>query len=52
MPKKLIADIYSGYKALNDYETDVGTAPSVPAPAETEGADLAADATADAIETV
>jgi hypothetical protein len=52
MPKKLIADIYSGYKALNDYETDVGTAPSVPAPAETEGADMAADATADAIETV
>lgn len=52
MPKKLIADIYSGYKALNDYETDVGTAPSVPAPAETQEAEVGADATADAVETV
>lgn len=50
MPKKLIADIYSGYKALNDYETDVGTSPSVPAPA--APAEGAADATADAVETV
>lgn len=52
MPKKLIADIYSGYKALNDYETDVGTAPSVPAPAEASEAEVGADATADAVETV
>lgn len=52
MPKKLIADIYSGYKALNSVETDVGTAPSIPAPAETASAEGAADATADAVETV
>lgn len=52
MPKKLIADIYSGYKSLNDYETDVGTAPSVAPPAETSEAEVGAEATADAIETV
>ncbi len=30
MPKKLIADIYGGYKAMNDYELDVGSVPNAP----------------------
>lgn len=52
MPKKLIADIYGGYKALTSTETEVGTAPSIPTPAEAAPAEGAADATADAVETV
>ena len=52
MPKKLIADIYSGYKALNAVETDVGTAPSVAPTPETEPVEAGAEATADAVETV
>lgn len=39
MPKKLIADIYGGYKAMNDYETEVGSVPNSPTevqPAETD----------------
>lgn len=51
MPKKLIADIYSGYKALNTIETDVGTTPSI-APGIEQSAEAGADATADAVETV
>ena len=46
MPKKLIADIYGGYKAMNDYAVDPATQPSVPA--EAQPAEAAADATLDA----
>ncbi|MBJ33147.1 MAG: hypothetical protein CMC89_00310 [Flavobacteriaceae bacterium] len=46
MPKKLIADIYGGYKAMNAYAVDPATQPSVPA--ETQPAEAAADATMDA----
>ena len=45
MPKKLIADIYGGYKAMNSYEVDTGSTPNEPAP--TEQADVEADATPD-----
>ena len=44
MPKKLIADIYGGMKAMQDYEVDAGSEPTVPA--ETETADVGAEATA------
>ena len=46
MPKKLIADIYGGYKAMNDFTVDPATQPSVPA--EQQSAEGAADATAEA----
>jgi len=46
MPKKLIADIYGGYKAMNDFAVDPATQPSVPA--EAQPAEAAADATMDA----
>ena len=46
MPKKLIADIYGGYKAMNDYAVDPATQPSVPA--EAQPAEAASDATMDA----
>ena len=46
MPKKLIADIYSGYKALNSYETEMGTTPSV-APGVEQPAEETVDAIAD-----
>jgi len=45
MPKKLIADIYGGYKAMNSYEVDTGSTPNEPAP--TEQADVEADTTPD-----
>ena len=45
MPKKLIADIYGGMKAMQDYEIDAGSEPTVPA--ETQEADVGAEATAD-----
>ena len=45
MPKKLIADIYGGMKAMTDYEIDAGSQPTVPA--ETQEADVGAEATAD-----
>mgnify|MGYP001159438105 FL=1 len=45
MPKKLIADIYGGMKAMQDYEVDAGSEPTVPA--ETQQADVGAEATAD-----
>ena len=42
MPKKLIMDIYSGYKSMNDFTVDPATeAPNVPA--ETQQADVNAD---------
>lgn len=47
MPKKLIADIYGGYKAMNSYEVEPGSTPNEPAP--TEQAELEAD-TGDATE--
>ena len=47
MPKKLIADIYGGYRAMNDYSVDPAVAPSVPA--EQQAAEAGAEATADAI---
>ena len=45
MPKKLIADIYGGYKAMTDYETDTGTEATISQ--ETQPADTGAEATAD-----
>ena len=45
MPKKLIADIYGGYKAMTDYEIDTGTESNITP--ETQEADLGAEATAD-----
>ena len=45
MPKKLIADIYGGMKAMQDYEIDAGSEPTIPA--ETQEADVGAEATAD-----
>ena len=45
MPKKLIADIYGGYKAMTDYETDTGTESTITP--ETQPADTGAEATAD-----
>tara|TARA_R110000796_G_scaffold16566_1_gene51620 strand:- start:1016 stop:1579 length:564 start_codon:yes stop_codon:yes gene_type:complete len=45
MPKKLIADIYGGMKAMVDYEVDAGSVPTIPE--ETQDADLGAEATAD-----
>ena len=45
MPKKLIADIYGGYKAMTDYEVSAGS--EVSAPEETQAADLGAQATAE-----
>ena len=45
MPKKLIADIYGGMKAMVDYEVDAGSVPTIPE--ETQEADLGAEATAD-----
>ena len=45
MPKKLIADIYGGYKAMNDFTVDPAVAPSVPA--ERQQAETGADATAE-----
>ena len=45
MPKKLIADIYGGYKAMNDFTVDPAVAPSVPA--EQQPAETGADATAE-----
>ena len=47
MPKKLIADIYGGYRAMNDYSVDPAVAPSVPA--EQQAAEAGAEATADAV---
>ena len=47
MPKKLIADIYGGYKAMNDYEVDTGSVPNEPQ--ETQQAEVEAD-TGDAAE--
>jgi hypothetical protein len=51
MPKKLIADIYSGYEEINKVDTEPGATPSV-APGAEQSAEMAADATADAVETV
>jgi hypothetical protein len=45
MPKKLIADIYGGMKAMNDYELDAGSVPSIED--ETQQADIDAEATAE-----
>lgn len=45
MPKKLIADIYSGYKAQNEFMTDPASAPAV-APENTQPAETGAEATA------
>tara|TARA_B110000305_G_C19346730_1_gene592127 strand:- start:622 stop:1143 length:522 start_codon:yes stop_codon:yes gene_type:complete len=45
MPKKLIADIYGGYKAMTDYELDAGSVASIPD--ETQQADIDAEATAE-----
>ena len=45
MPKKLIADIYGGYKAMNDFTVDPAVVPSVPA--EQQPAETGADATAE-----
>jgi len=45
MPKKLIADIYGGYKAMTDYEVSAGS--EITAPEETQPADVGAEATAD-----
>ena len=42
MPKKLIADIYGGYQAMNDFEMAPATQPTVPA--ETQPAEVTADA--------
>lgn len=47
MPKKLIADIYGGYKAMNNYEVDTGSVPNEPQ--ETQQAEVEAD-TGDAAE--
>ena len=44
MPKKLIADIYSGYKAQNDFMTDPASPPAI-AP-ETQPAEAGVEATA------
>lgn len=38
MPKKLIADIYGGYKAMNSYEVDPGSVPNQPQ--ETQSAEV------------
>lgn len=45
MPKKLISDIYGGYKAMQSYEVDTGTEASITP--ETQPADTGAEATAD-----
>jgi hypothetical protein len=45
MPKKLIADIYGGYKAMQDYEVDTGTEATITP--DTQTADIGAEATAD-----
>jgi hypothetical protein len=45
MPKKLIADIYGGYKAMQDYEADTGTESAITP--DTQTADVGAEATAD-----
>ena len=51
MPKKLIADIYGGYKAQNEIIVDPAVqAPSVPA--ETQTAEVGAEATAGTEEVV
>ena len=42
MPKKLIADIYGGYQAMNDFEMAPATQPTVPA--EPQPAEVTADA--------
>ena len=46
MPKKLIADIYGGYKSMHEYEVEPATQPTVPA--ETQPAEATADAGAGA----
>ena len=45
MTKKLISDIYGGYKAMQSYEVDTGTEASITP--ETQPADTGAEATAD-----
>tara|TARA_A200000159_G_scaffold64944_1_gene60078 strand:- start:2051 stop:2593 length:543 start_codon:yes stop_codon:yes gene_type:complete len=45
MPKKLIADIYGGYKAMQNYEVDTGTEGAITP--ETQPADTGAEASAD-----
>tara|TARA_A100001035_G_C27764720_1_gene493043 strand:+ start:150 stop:683 length:534 start_codon:yes stop_codon:yes gene_type:complete len=46
MPKKLIADIYGGYKSMHEYEVEPATQPTVPA--EPQPAEATADAGAGA----
>ena len=48
MPKKLIADIYGGYKAMNDYAVEPATQPDIPA--ETQTAETGAEASADSVD--
>tara|TARA_E500000178_G_scaffold355720_1_gene429420 strand:- start:802 stop:1332 length:531 start_codon:yes stop_codon:yes gene_type:complete len=42
MPKKLIADIYGGYKAMTDFEVEPGGVPTVPAETQQAEVDVAA----------